>query len=295
MTQNISSNTNLLKLKAFWFATLCPISLGIGLMCIISYLDGLGFGEWNGKNIQLAYDSFKIPLVIISLAFPLGAVVIANHRSQQTMMMADLQSSQNRFANYFLHLDRFKEGLKDTPFGTSFKSLRLVHDIIYPELLSDGVLEMDSYITTASIAVAEIDDKARNIIDEAPRKPLSNLRRDINNNGNWLNSLGTDYASDAVAYNEELLKYFSNNEVQCKLFDIEHMISTFLSKLRNKLKHHGGESKNGLASSASALNKYSEAMDSLMGFSGAVSLFKTPHVQTLMSIYSDKVASETKV
>jgi hypothetical protein len=143
MTKPTEENKHLLSLPSFWLATLSPLVVSVALMLIISHYDNLEFAVWTSENMTTAYNYFKVPLVIASLAFPLGAVVIASHRSAQTLMMADLQSSQNRFANYFLHLDRFTEAMKEGEVRRWSHSFKTTHDSLYPRLLSDGVLDVD--------------------------------------------------------------------------------------------------------------------------------------------------------
>jgi|TARA_R110002060_G_scaffold65729_1_gene74728 hypothetical protein len=144
MTKPTQANKHLLSLPSFWFATLSPLFVGVTLMLIIKHYDNLEFAVWTSQNIATAYEHFKVPLVIASLAFPLGAVAIASHRSAQTLMMADLQSSQNRFANYYLHLDKFKEAMEHSELNRWAYSLKTTHDNLYPKLLNDGVLDADT-------------------------------------------------------------------------------------------------------------------------------------------------------
>jgi len=156
----------------FWFATMAPLAVCAILMVIIFRLDGLSFAVWDSVNIGIAYTHFKVPLVIASLAFPLGAVVIASHRSAQTLMMANLQSSQNKFANYFLHLDRFTKALEKGALLDLSVSLKSVHDNFYPDLLEDGVLELNrSPITIIASGIEQLNNEVVGMADQFPSPP----------------------------------------------------------------------------------------------------------------------------
>ncbi|MBA6353176.1 hypothetical protein H4J45_07420 [Colwellia sp. BRX10-6] len=164
-------NKHLLSLPMFWFATMTPLVVCVILMVIIFYLDDLSLAVWNSVNIGIAYTHFKVPLVIASLAFPLGAVMIASHRSAQTLMMADLQSSQNRFANYFLHLDRFIAEMTAPEVKLLFVNTRAAHDALYPDLLSKGSLSANTeHITRFTEAVQKIEVVSKNIRNSLPKK-----------------------------------------------------------------------------------------------------------------------------
>lgn len=51
-------------------------------------------------------DYFKIPLSIAVLSIPASALVIANHRSQQTLASIDDPVSQNALANFLKHIEK---------------------------------------------------------------------------------------------------------------------------------------------------------------------------------------------
>jgi hypothetical protein len=172
-----SKYKHLLSIPMFWIATLSPLFVSTILMCVISHYDNLSIAAWNSHNIGIAYTHFKVPLVIASLSFPLGAVVIASHRSAQTLMMADLQSSQNRFANYFLHLDRFSKAMEVTDFHKAFPSLRFAHDYLYANLAESGSLDVNiSLIKHFQLQVSELNLQAKGVI-ESLNIPFEQLNR----------------------------------------------------------------------------------------------------------------------
>lgn len=225
MTKN--KNKHLLSLPMFWVATIIPLFASAILMAIISYYDNLSLGLWNSENIGIAYTHFKVPLVIASLAFPLGAVVIASHRSAQTLMMADLQSSQNRFANYFLHLDRFRSELKGTDFNSSFGSLRTAHDVFYPDLLSHGSIQInDSIAESASDTILKLN-MAASIINKLTPK--------------WKKPTATSPIPTSEAqiirdqYQNKLIEYFSNTETQTRISNLLSDVTDFNKALSLEL------------------------------------------------------------
>jgi len=185
-----SKYKHLLSIPMFWIATLSPLFVSSILIFVISHYDNLSIAAWNSHNIGIAYTHFKVPLVIASLSFPLGAVVIASHRSAQTLMMADLQSSQNRFANYFLHLDRFSKAMEATDFHKAFPSLRFAHDYLYANLAESGSLGVNiSLIKHFQLKVSELNLQAQGVI-ESLNIPLEQLNR-ITSPTNIMNHIPT--------------------------------------------------------------------------------------------------------
>jgi hypothetical protein len=208
-----SKYKHLLSIPMFWIATLSPLFVSTILMCVISYYDNLSIAAWNSHNIGIAYTHFKVPLVIASLSFPLGAVVIASHRSAQTLMMADLQSSQNRFANYFLHLDRFSKAMEVTDFHKAFPSLRFAHDYLYANLAESGSLDVNiSLIKHFQLQVNELNLQAKGVI-ESLNIPLERLNRII------APTNSTNYASIVPVDLKEAFCSKDLNEPTMSIFD----------------------------------------------------------------------------
>jgi hypothetical protein len=184
MSTHKNGNRKLWQTKLFFLAVSLPLIAGTVMAFIIADNENLVFTSLNSLSLAFMYDHMKYPLLIISLIFPLTAVVIANHRSEQTLMMAGIQSSQNRFANYFLHLDRFKDEFVDKPFSRLFVSYKTLHDKLFPALFDSGSLDVcTEIITTFANGLVDIDKKAKQalkvldtevsaILDNEPHDPV---------------------------------------------------------------------------------------------------------------------------
>jgi len=130
MTEAVQS---LWKLKFFKWALWGPIGFAIFVALYIistSSLEGaLGFQGLNNFIVI-----FKVPIGIAAISFPLVALVTANHRSIQSKKQIENSQSQiieaeqqNRFSNYFKHLEEFEKHL--TPFKEVDETKLHIHSI----------------------------------------------------------------------------------------------------------------------------------------------------------------------
>lgn len=68
---------------------------------------------------------FKVPLGILAILIPLGAIYATHHRSiqtleqmKQTRMQLKMTASQNEFSNYYKHLEEFEKYCRSTVMRT---------------------------------------------------------------------------------------------------------------------------------------------------------------------------------
>lgn len=270
----------------FWIATTAPLVVSAMLMIIIFNLDNLSFASWNSVNIGIAYTHFKVPLVIASLSFPLGAVIIASHRSAQTLMMAELQSSQNRFANYFLHLDRFKDELSESDFDRCFTSLRAAHDILYPELLRNGSIAIDeSIIKYTSDAIRDLNTLASSINASVPTLPATNNSTPITVDSNKLRS---------QEHRATVISYFSTAGVQSQLSNMYTSILALNQYIHSALKD-GNHNPSTLDEEIHVTYRSTLALGLLVGFSGHQEYtFDTQELTDLGYTYDTELIGEIK-
>jgi hypothetical protein len=78
-------------------------------------------------------QSYKLPMGILSLLIPLGAIYAAQHRSEQTIAQIKSSESQNNFVNYYKHLEEFKEHLIDSDVLDSCVNYRATHTILFKD------------------------------------------------------------------------------------------------------------------------------------------------------------------
>lgn len=164
----MSANKHLLSVPIFWVVTLTPIIVASVIGIYMGYKEGLVFVSWTKENLEFTVAFFKIPILIASLVFPLAAVVVANHRSVQSVAMMQLQNSQNNFANYWLHLDKFTSQIDEKSFLQKFSSIRVVHDAFYPNA-EQGDLSIDShFIEGLDTQLKQLDATEKIIFEMQP-------------------------------------------------------------------------------------------------------------------------------
>ena len=54
---------------------------------------------------------FKFPIGLLATLIPIGAVFVANHRSEQTKAQIEAAQNNNNFTNYFKHIEEFEKHL----------------------------------------------------------------------------------------------------------------------------------------------------------------------------------------
>lgn len=146
--------------------TIVALSLSISVMIIIN--SDL-WESWNftyqGFNNLLEY--FKIPLGILALLIPIGAVYAANHRSEQTKQQLKLTEKQNLFTNYYKHLEEFEKysgkiaQTMQSPVLQGELSLRVnfrhVHNLLYPNLIMTGEISVnENFIRRIETAISNL-------------------------------------------------------------------------------------------------------------------------------------------
>lgn len=65
------------------------------------------------EGLNHVFTAFKFPIAILALSIPFGALYAANHRSEQSRHAAELADAQNRFSNYYKHVDEFTKYLEN--------------------------------------------------------------------------------------------------------------------------------------------------------------------------------------
>ncbi len=138
MTEAVQS---LSKLKYFKLALWGPIGVAIAFAVYIIFTSSLeGALGFQGLNNFIVI--FKVPIGIAAISFPLVALVTANHRSIQSKKQIENSQiqileaeQQNRFSNYFKHLEEFEKHLKDFKYIDENKlhieSIRMLHGSLF--------------------------------------------------------------------------------------------------------------------------------------------------------------------
>ncbi|HIF5583918.1 TPA: hypothetical protein ACX3CS_004867 [Vibrio parahaemolyticus] len=85
-------------------------------------------------------DAMKVPGSILAFYLAVLGLIGANHRSEQTKKQISATGEQNRFANYFKHLEEFKkhvEGLEQK-YLIDMTKIRMIHDNMFPRAYDFG-------------------------------------------------------------------------------------------------------------------------------------------------------------
>ncbi len=104
----IEAERHLIRNPLFWTAASFPLVV----FCMIS------IPIWKEVCCEFDFSSsgylgfselFKFPIAILGLSFSLLVLVVAHHRSMQSVRAMQLQDSQNKFVNYLNHIKFFEE------------------------------------------------------------------------------------------------------------------------------------------------------------------------------------------
>ncbi|WP_409525669.1 hypothetical protein [Nitrincola sp. MINF-07-Sa-05] len=102
----LDPDKGLFQHKFFWIMTLSPVLAGLIL----------GWFAWRGYSVDLSATGYavfleisKLPLGIMALGIPFGAVVAGFHRAVQTAKQIKIAESNNLFKNYIDHKKYFIE------------------------------------------------------------------------------------------------------------------------------------------------------------------------------------------
>jgi hypothetical protein len=99
------------RLPIVWGTLILIMLVATSLIAIATY----------GTNSQVCGTSdcynnfisqFKLPLGILSLLIPTGAIFAVQHRSEQSIAQIRASEGQNNFVNYYKHLEEFQKYVK---------------------------------------------------------------------------------------------------------------------------------------------------------------------------------------
>ncbi|UAB72397.1 hypothetical protein INR79_24385 [Vibrio sp. SCSIO 43132] len=76
----------------FRFFVSLPVIVGISIGLAVIHAEDLVFSFTGTKSIETFWRHMKFPIAVASLSLPIGAWIIANHRSKQTLAALDVQA-----------------------------------------------------------------------------------------------------------------------------------------------------------------------------------------------------------
>lgn len=131
----------LFKSAQFWAFTLTPIAISLLIVWSISYKSGMEL-QWNAEGLKTFYEFFKLPIAILTLSIPLGALAASQHRSVQTAEQIEQQAVQNEFSNRIAHKESFTRFFKDVkPFNDEkINTPWEIYEALFPLNSENGLL-----------------------------------------------------------------------------------------------------------------------------------------------------------
>ncbi|MGR5271352.1 hypothetical protein ACPV4S_05940 [Vibrio alginolyticus] len=166
------------------------IFVGVFLFTLVVTLFDTSALNWRLDIEGLKFfflDAMKVPGSILAFYLAVLGLIGANHRSEQTKKQISATGVQNRFSNYFKHLEEFKkhvEGLEDRK-QINMTNIRMVHDTLFTKAYEDGDYKVKSdvldiiyfYLTSADDYIKRItvkDGNTENYFVSLPEE-LSNM------------------------------------------------------------------------------------------------------------------------
>lgn len=151
--------SSFLRLKSFWIPFLI-ITITFIVLCWKTSIEKgltLDFINWTVSSM---YEWFKIPLWTLALLIPIIGIFNANHKSEQSKESLKLTGEQNRFSNYYKHLEEFEKFIKvEEPlllrkFGYKILDSRELHRRLFPNCLS-GNFQLDQRVANQLIEISK--------------------------------------------------------------------------------------------------------------------------------------------
>lgn len=104
--------------------------------------------DWkvNVEGLKFFFlDAMKVPGSILAFYLAVLGLIGANHRSEQTKKQISATGEQNRFSNYFKHLEEFKKHVDGLEYRDKIDmtKLRLLHDNVFPRAYDFGEYSID--------------------------------------------------------------------------------------------------------------------------------------------------------
>ncbi|EPM6343851.1 hypothetical protein ACTN1H_004077 [Vibrio parahaemolyticus] len=125
-----------LKIVRVTIIVITCTSIAISLLIIFNsdLKMNLSYIGWNNF-----ITFFKVPLGILAILIPLGAIYATHHRSiqtleqmKQTRMQLKMTASQNEFSNYYKHLEEFEKYCREHCDKNVYQHRRSLYQLSFP-------------------------------------------------------------------------------------------------------------------------------------------------------------------
>lgn len=158
-------NTSFFNLLIVWGTFFCIMVIALTLIAIANYGSNYQFcGSTECYNNFVT--QFKLPLGIISLLIPIGAIFAVQHRSEQSIAQIKVSEGQNNFINYYKHLEEFEKYLTSKSINTKLV-INKAHSKIF-EKSREGNFDISDNLTNhIKVNFNEIYTKLKYIEEES--------------------------------------------------------------------------------------------------------------------------------
>lgn len=214
-----NSEKSLFQLKSFRYALWLPISVAFLISVYIILTSNLIYKS-GFVGLNNLWDIFKVPLAVLSLAFPSVALVTANHRSIQSKRQIQLTASQNTLKNFYDSINDFEKYLDSFAFQNCFTytNKRVIYKKFFPEN-SPRFVETTIDKKTISNIKGFYQNNINNIIQElseakyldskaiyitSPEQIIAKLYKRLQ--GNWLVNFGIEVKNNAFGDSDSVIK-----------------------------------------------------------------------------------------
>lgn len=115
----------------FWFLTLAPILLSLVIGLLFAYNENYKFNP-SIEGIKKLSEEFKFFIYSAGLSIPISGIYAAIKRSEETHHQIELTQEQNRFTNYFKHLEEFIKHIEKKKIEIFIPPSQM-HKFVYPD------------------------------------------------------------------------------------------------------------------------------------------------------------------
>lgn len=134
------------------------LSIALPLVIAVILFVGILLCESLGEQLNVIWETYKIPVTIASLSIPLAAWAIANHRSVQTMHGLKLQSHKRLYEMFYEQQNHFEKVMGRRIENAKFKYIEKDDlPVIFSELYEFNVLHQKGEVSLKSSANEEIN------------------------------------------------------------------------------------------------------------------------------------------
>jgi hypothetical protein len=222
-----SPNKSFFQLGIVWLTiTLIVITSAILIYGLTTTEDYTGC--MSTKCYEVFLTAYTLPIGVLSLLIPFGAIYAAQHRSELTIKLIKTSEKQNNFSNYYKHLEEFKLFLEEKNILNCISNYRQLHLSFFPGIKS-GDDQISNQIRTDLVSsflivyskLKDLEDISRDISQSKETEqikkekilkaiiqaysPIKRLRKEFQFNLNDQDSITeagiTEYINDINVYN----------------------------------------------------------------------------------------------